>query len=333
MANVISGHISGQYGGPRSCDSAYGSRSSTSCATNPGDCSHTVLVGNVEPTAFGPFTSQVYPDSTEILKGAPYTGPLSCTYGNRCATDVCYAAETFIGGSIYVNPGQCVELKFTLYERAYSLNAIFCNEAVILRIDGATAPNLGVLTGEWYPENVMNFSCCGQKDEDKLCAPEFYQPPFGSAYHRAHLSYKAFRAETLAYESDTSNWCCQRTDCPPGTPYAEPVYDASEPSCIAFYDQLCDYPEGPRTGGGTCSADPDGAPNGTVASGIEGPKYGTYLYCADQPCGARISFSPGNQGIIQPSGTTTYYNAAHSDSAVFLDITGYPGCGVGCTAA
>jgi hypothetical protein len=333
MANVISGHISGQYGGPITCDTEYGGTAATFCATNPGDCSHTVLVGTVTPNPFGPIQNQVYPDSTRILEGAPYDGPLSCTYGNYCATFTCDPAETYIGGAIYVNPGQCVELKFTLYERAGNLSTIFCDGAVTLRIDGATAPNLGVLTGEWYPANVMNASCCGQKDEYKLCAPEFYQPLYVSAYHRAYLSYKAFRAETLSYESDTSNWCCQRTECPPGTPYAEAIYDASDPSCIAYYAQNCDYPEGPRTGGGTCFADPDGSPNGTVAPGIEGPKYGTYLYCADQPCGARISFSPSYQGIILAPGGTTYFYAAHSDSTIFVDITGYPGCGVGCAEA
>lgn len=331
MANVIAGHISGQYGGPRSCDDLYYSRSATSCVTNEGDCSHTVVVGNASPIPF-PASYAVYPDSLTISKGGSYTGPLSCTYGNYCAKNpFCYPSEKFVEGSIFVNPGQCVELKFTVYERAGNVATSFCTAAVYLRIYGATAPNLGVLTGEWYDNDVMNTSCCGQKDEYKLCAPKFYQPPFSSEFHLAYLSNKAFRAETLAYESDTSNWCCQHTDCPPGTPYAEPVYDSSESSCISFYAQNCDYPEGPRTGGGTCYADPSGSPNGTVAPGIEGPKYGTYLYCADQPCGARISFGP-NYATYLDAGST-FYHSTSSDSTIFLDITGYPGCGVGCTAA
>lgn len=313
MPNVISGHISGNYGGPRSCDTYYGPfRSATSCASNAGDCSHTVIVGTTGVSIFSPGYT-VYPDNITILEGRAYTGPAGCT----TITDYNFysypTALTYVTGSFYVNPGQCVELNFTVDSRAYVADTVFCDQALQLSIQGATAPNLGVLSGEWYSDSDSYLACCGQIN--KLCAPT------GSGNsHSATLSYKMFRDDFLAYESDTNTFCCQpRAGCGAGTPSVRPVYDASYPSCIAFYARECYYsPNPPLCLGGTFTA------NQRVMSDMAPAKYASYIYCADQPCGAKISFQP------MRSADQSFNWTATVDAKIYLSLTGSPGCGTGC---
>lgn len=330
MANVIAGHISGQYGGPRSCDTNYGGTAATFCVTNAGDCSHTKVVG-LKPDTSVYYTDSdfiTYSDNIKILQGAPYEGPLSCTSDycfyydecNYCASNPCNDAEAWVPGSFYVNPGQCVELKFTVYYRLNNSIINGCGRILTLTIQGATAPNLGVLTGEWYAS--FGAGCCYQTDENKLCAPA----PFGLS-HFAYLTGKMFYEENMDYQSDTSTFCCpaNSSDCPDGTPTVSAITGGTAGSdCIASYFRYCEF-SGGEPG---CFEGPDPA-HDSVAPPIAGPKYATYLYCSDQPCGAWINFYPN----VYSGGGTAPMPQPIADSYIFLDITGYPGCGVGCTAA
>lgn len=316
MANIISGHISGNYGGPKTCDTAYGAgRSATSCATNAGDCSHTVVVGTTGVDASFPVANTIYPDSFAILTGRAYTGPVSCTTNNNSAFARTFAAIDFVGGSFYVNPGECVEITFRLYSRAYNDQTAFCQDAAILNISGATAPNLGILVGEWYPYNETLASCCSQIN--KLCEPEV-----DGNNHRAILTYKMFRDEMLSYMSDLNTFCCPEIgECAEGTKSVSPIYDPIYNDCIASYDRECYYSQNDDG----CIGSTSDATNDVVAD-IIGPKYASYFYCADQPCGARISFGPGSIGI---NGSFEYY--ALTDAKTYIEIVGSVGCGTGCT--
>lgn len=324
MPNIISGHISGNYGGPRSCDTAYGaSRSATSCASNTGDCSHTVVVGT---TGLNPFASlnTIYPDNINIYKGQSYTGPTGCTAGNGCRYTTCNDAESYVKGAFYVNPGECVELLFTFYSRAYNDDTAFCRPALDLTISGATAPNLGILSGSWYGFMAANNrDCCYQINTGRICEPELYSPvPSHPSfnYHRAYLTYEMFRNDMLSYQSSFSSFCCPAyASCLAGTQSVRPIYDNIYTSCIFSYAQECYYQS--RTGciGGTGSA------SNTVIADIVGPYTASYIYCADQPCGARIEFTPRASSLSSIGNIQ-----AQADFDAWLQITGSTGCGTGC---
>ena len=313
MPNVISGHISGNYGGPRSCDTAYGaSRSATSCASNTGDCSHTVVVGSTGINLYAPLNTYIiYPDNINIYKGQSYTGPAGCTFGNNCRYTSCNDAESYVKGSFYVNPGECVELLFTFYSRAYNDDTLFCLPALDLQISGATAPNLGILSGSWYGGTavVLN-NCCSQLNAGRICEP------VGGV---ATLTYEMFRNDMLSHLSSFSSFCCPaRTGCGAGTQSVRATYDSIYTSCIYSYARECYYSGSGCIGGGTGSA------SDTVIADIVGPRTASYIYCADQPCGARIEFAPRasrlSSGRIQ----------AQADFDAWLQITGSTGCGTGC---
>jgi hypothetical protein len=324
MPNVISGHISGNYGGPRSCDTAYGaSRSATSCASNTGDCSHTVVVGSTGLTASYLPLNTIYPDNINIYKGQSYTGPAGCTFGNNCRYTSCNDAESYVQGAFYVNPGECVELLFTFYSRAYNDDTIFCLPVLDLTISGATAPNLGVLSGSWYGSTAVLNNCCSQLNAGRICEPDLYSPiPSNPSfnYHRAYLTYEMFRNDMLSHLSSFSSFCCPaRTGCGAGTQSVRATYDSIYTSCIYSYARECYYQSGPGCIGGTGSA------THTVIADIVGPYTASYIYCADQPCGARIEFAP------RASSLSTIGNIrAQADFDAWLQITGSTGCGTGC---
>lgn len=322
MPNVISGHISGNYGGPRSCDTAYGaSRSATSCASNTGDCSHTVVVGSTGLTAFFLPLNTIYPDNINIYKGRSYTGPAGCTTGNTtCGFSPCFDAESYVKGAFYVNPGECVELLFTFYSRADNTSTQNCLPALDLTISGATAPNLGVLSGSWYGSTAVSpNNCCAQLNAGRICEPEFSSP----GGYRAYLTYEMFYNDRLASESSFSSFCCPAyASCLAGTQSVRAIYDNIYTSCISSYAQECYYQSRPSPNfcpGGTQSE------RGRAVSDIVGPYTARYIYCADQPCGARIEFAP------RASSLSSFGNIqAQADFDAWLQITGSTGCGTGC---
>jgi hypothetical protein len=229
-----------------------------------------------------------------------------------------------VKGAFYVNPGECVELLFTFYSRADNTSTQTCLPALDLEIRGATAPNLGVLSGSWYGFTAANNrGCCYQINTGSICEPELYSPvPSNPSfnYHRAYLTYEMFYNDRLASESSFSSFCCPAYDsCLAGTQSVRAIYDNIYTSCISSYAQECYYQS--RTGcpGGTQSA------RGLVVSDIVGPYTARYIYCADQPCGARIDFSPRAADF---SGIGNI--EAQADFDAWLQITGSTGCGTGC---
>jgi len=314
MANVIVGHISGEYKGPAICDSFYGSKSATSCT---GDCNHTVVVGNTDLRINQrPEFIAVQPDSFIAFQGASYDGPEGCTSGDNCRFDSCYAAEEVVSGcSLYVNPGQCVEINFNVSSRAYNVGNIACRPLVALTLQNATGPNLGVLTGDyWYSLADKFKSCCGQA----LSTP-IYSPTGSGSSVSAYLSRRIFNSAMLSYLQDENGFCCPPSgSCARGSQVTTritcgPTAPASD--ITETYARRCFYSSRTGCAGGTSSA------NQTVVA-PEVVRFASYLYCADQPCGAKILFAPEIQFAATGSNVGAYV-----DDYMFIDIRGFTGCG------
>jgi hypothetical protein len=312
MSNIISGHISGQYGGPVACDNFFAYLGASGCVSATADCGRTVVVGQTGINSSFNVYDTIYPDSFTLFEGTSYTGPLGCTTYNGCAFANCTTALTYTPVTFFVNPGRCVEISFIVYSRAYTDSTLFCQSRISLSVSGASAPNTGVLSGEWYPATEANsFSCCEQVTN--LCSPTG-----GTGLYSAFLTYKMFYDDLISYTSNLSSFCCPGyEDCAEGTKSVDPVY-AYGSTCVEYYERYCYYTNTESCLGGT------GPANHTVASDIAGPKYASYFYCADQPCGAQITITPPLDGSILGEAY------AIQDSLVLVSVTGSPGCGTGC---